>query len=56
MNEHSLFCCVGNLTAIAGIFSGATLADRLGDAVAAYPAFAAYGKPVAIIAVTIAVT
>jgi putative hemolysin len=41
---------------IAGIFSGATLADRLGDAVAAYPAFAAYGKPVAIFAVTIAVT
>jgi putative hemolysin len=35
---------------IAGIFSGATLADRLGDAVAAY------GKPVAIFAVTIAVT
>ena len=41
---------------IAGIFSGATLADRLGEAVAAYPAFAAYGKPVAIFAVTIAVT
>ncbi len=41
---------------IAGIFSGATLADRLGDAIAAYPSFAAYAKPVAIFAVAIAVT
>jgi putative hemolysin len=41
---------------LAGIFSGATLAERLGDALIVIPALVDYGRPISIVAVTVAVT
>jgi putative hemolysin len=41
---------------LAGIFSGVTLAERLEEALQLVPAVAAYGKPLSIAAVTIAMT
>jgi putative hemolysin len=41
---------------LAGIFSGATLAERLEEALLAVPFVASYAKPVSIVAVTIGVT
>ncbi|HEY7662615.1 MAG TPA: hemolysin family protein [Xanthobacteraceae bacterium] len=41
---------------LAGIFSGATLAERLEEMLQVIPVLAAYGKPLSIIIVTIAVT
>ena len=41
---------------LAGIFSGATLAERLEEALLVVPVLAAYGKPLSIIIMTIGVT
>jgi len=41
---------------LAGIFSGATLAERLEETVAIVPGLAAYAKPVSIVIVTVGVT
>ncbi len=41
---------------LAGIFSGATLAERLEEALLVVPGLAAYGKPLSIVIVTIGVT
>src|SRR5664280_1493120 len=41
---------------LAGIFSGATLAERLEEALLAVPVLAAYGKPVSIVIMTAGVT
>jgi len=41
---------------LAGIFSGATLAERLEEAVQVVPFLAAYGKPLSIVIVTMGVT
>jgi putative hemolysin len=41
---------------LAGIFSGATLAERLEEALLVVPVLAAYGKPLSIVIMTIAVT
>jgi putative hemolysin len=41
---------------LAGIFSGATLAERLEEALQVVPILAAYGKPLAIVVMTIGVT
>ena len=41
---------------LAGIFSGATLAERLEEALLVVPVLAAYGKPLSIVIVTIGVT
>ncbi len=41
---------------LAGIFSGATLAERLEEALQVVPVFAAYGRPLSIVIVTIGVT
>jgi putative hemolysin len=41
---------------LAGIFSGATLAERIEEMLQVVPVLAAYGKPLSIIIVTIAVT
>jgi putative hemolysin len=41
---------------LAGIFSGATLADKLEQALLAVPVLAAYGKPVSIVLTTLGVT
>jgi putative hemolysin len=41
---------------LAGIFSGATLAERLEEALLVVPVLAAYGKPLSIVVMTIGVT
>src|SRR5471030_2497971 len=41
---------------LAGIFSGATLAERLEEALLVVPVFAAFGKPLSIVIITIGVT
>jgi putative hemolysin len=41
---------------LAGIFSGATLAEKLEQALLAVPVLAAYGKPVSIVLITLGVT
>ena len=41
---------------LAGIFSGATLAERLEEALLVVPVLGAYGKPLSIVIVTIGVT
>ena len=41
---------------LAGIFSGATLAERVEEALLVVPVLAAYGKPISIVVVTIGVT
>lgn len=41
---------------LAGIFSGATLAERLEEALLLVPILAAYGKPLSVVIVTIGVT
>src|SRR5450755_341050 len=41
---------------LAGIFSGATLAERLEEALLVVPVLAAYGKPVSIVLTTLGVT
>ncbi len=41
---------------LAGIFSGATLADRVEDTLLLVPVLAAYGKPLSILVVTLGVT
>src|SRR5450631_868345 len=41
---------------LAGIFSGATLAERLEEVLLLVPVLAAYGKPLSIVVVTLGVT
>ncbi|MGA8748270.1 MAG: CNNM domain-containing protein, partial [Pseudolabrys sp.] len=41
---------------LAGIFSGATLAERLEEALMVFPILAAYSKPVSIVIITVGVT
>ncbi|MGA8963122.1 MAG: hemolysin family protein [Pseudolabrys sp.] len=41
---------------LAGIFSGATLAERLEEALMVFPILAAYSKPIAIVIMTVGVT
>ena len=41
---------------LAGIFSGATLAERLEEALSVVPVLADYGKPISIVVMTIGVT
>jgi putative hemolysin len=41
---------------LAGIFSGATLADRLGEGLSVIPGLADYSRPISVVIVTLAVT